>query len=164
LADAVAAPDGAGHTRAAVERGMANLIERGWIVRLNPDAPRRERGRYRLGMPATVLMAGPGRDTPPGYTGLVGAPNAARAGKTLTFGQSINSYTPGVSGDRGGVGLEPREGPAEFPSPGASGSRVRDGAHPRLRPASPKGPERTWLGRLAFPEVPPRHRAGVASK
>ena len=77
LADAVAAPDGAGHTRAAVERGMANLIERGWIVRLNPDAPRRERGRYRLGMPATVLMAGPGRDTPPGYTGLVGAPNAA---------------------------------------------------------------------------------------
>src|SRR5690606_39938902 len=77
LSDTVGAPDGAGHTRAAVDRGMANLIERGWIVRLNPDAPRRERGRYRLGMPATVLMAGPGRDTPPGYTGLVGAPNAA---------------------------------------------------------------------------------------
>jgi len=54
---------------------MANLIERGWVVRLNPDAPRRERGRYRLSMPATVLLAGFGRDTPPGYTGLL--PEAA---------------------------------------------------------------------------------------
>lgn len=55
LGDAVARRDRARRTVATAQRGLGALIQHGYVVRLNPDAPRRERGQYLLTVPASRL-------------------------------------------------------------------------------------------------------------
>src|SRR5690554_1281470 len=76
LADAVSVADGEGRTRATVERGLENLRRRGWVVRLNPGAPRTEKTHLMLIIPARVLVQ-PIPYTPGGYISLGEAENAA---------------------------------------------------------------------------------------
>ena len=57
LADAVAYRDKGGKTIATVQRGLKGLSSHGYVMRLNPDAPRAERGHYRLTVPAVRLAA-----------------------------------------------------------------------------------------------------------
>jgi hypothetical protein len=69
LAEAVSRKDAVNRTRATVERGLRGLTRRGYVVRLNPGAPRAERGHYRLAVPADALEGL--------VAGLVAAENAA---------------------------------------------------------------------------------------
>lgn len=57
LADAVGYRDCAGRTVATAQRGLTGLTDNGYVMRLNPDAPRRDRGHYRLLVPAHRLAA-----------------------------------------------------------------------------------------------------------
>jgi len=57
LAEAVSRKDTVNRTRATVERGLKGLVERGYVTRLNPGAPRSAKGHYRLVVPAEALEA-----------------------------------------------------------------------------------------------------------
>ena len=69
LAEAVSRKDAVNRTRATVERGLRGLTQHGYVVRLNPGAPRAEKGHYRLAVPAESLEGL--------VAGLVAAKNAA---------------------------------------------------------------------------------------
>lgn len=55
LSDAVGRPDLDDARSKFVRTGVRYLIRQGWVQLVNPDAPRRERGHYRLTVPLTRL-------------------------------------------------------------------------------------------------------------